>query len=212
MFVKRSGILCSTPKTGIQLERDPSMDDAPYQVRFDSALYEHRLREDLDFNDETLSQLSIVATNKRTIRPFSVGYYNWLTKRVVLKPGDVWHNYSISMGWANEVLEGNLRHESKHAAQDLVEGKFLNPAEIAKSVAFSGLSLAVALGEYSLLNKPGFDVAEIAAPLTFLALNKIGQRRLYLNDPREKEARNFQNDPAIKDRWSGIITLEPRTL
>ena len=115
------------------------------------------------------------------------------------------------MGWANEVLEENLRHESKHAAQDLVDGKFVNPAELAKSVAVSGLSLAVALGGYSFLNEPGFNFEEVAAPLTYLALNKIGQRRLYLNDPREKEARNFQNDPAIKDRWSGIISIEPQT-
>ena len=200
----------TTPQTGISLERDVSLDNAPYIVKFDEGLYEHRLREDLGFTDESIMQLSVAATDRRTIRPFSVGYYNRLAKRIVLKPGEIYRDYFISMRWANEVLGSNLRHESKHAAQDLVEGMpLIKPAVLGKSVAVGGIAAAVALSEYYAFNEPGFGFTEIAAPATFFALDRIGQRRVYLNDPREVAARKFQNDPAIVERWAGIVSLEP---
>lgn len=200
------------PEAGIRLERDPSLENAPYDFEFNETLYEELLREDLGFTDDALSKLFITATDRRTISPHANGYYNQATRRLVLKPGKIWRNYSFSDVWANEAINSNLRHESKHAAQDLIEGRGpFNRAVIAKSVAVRGLSVALALGEHSLLNSPGFDYSDVAAVGTYLVANHIGQHQVYLSDPKEVEARAFQHDPEVKGRWDGVISLNPAT-
>lgn len=115
------------PSAGIVLERDPSLEGAPYKLDFDDERYEYLLRRDLDFTDKAISELSIKATDNHTIRPRSTGYFNRLTHSIVLKPGFIWRALPYPESATREIAL-NLRHESKHAAQVLVKGnRLINP-------------------------------------------------------------------------------------